>query len=159
MYNRPIGAAGRDNWQTTFAWGRNMNDPGNTLDAFLLESAVVIDHAHTFFGRFENVEKDELFQDTSPLAGSIFRVNKLSVGYIYDFPETHGVQFGVGGLGSIHLWIIFFIRRWLVLGDVGRLLPRPLRALRILGFIGFIALLCLVRTVRFTARVPRCVRS
>jgi hypothetical protein len=26
----------------------------------------------------------------------------VSVGYIYDFPETHGVQFGFGGLGSVH---------------------------------------------------------
>ena len=101
-YNRRFGPADRDNWQTTFAWGRDINEPGHTLDAFLLESAVNVDHTHTIFGRFANVEKDELFTEPSPLAGSIFRVNKLSLGYIYDFPQTHGVQFGVGALGSIH---------------------------------------------------------
>lgn len=99
-YNHRIGD--RTNWQTTFAVGRNMNDPGNDLDAFLLESAININHTHTIFGRFENVEKDELFEEDSPFADSIFRVNKLSLGYIYDFPESHGVQLGFGGLGSIH---------------------------------------------------------
>ena len=86
---------GANNWQTTFAWGRDMNHPGNDLDGFLLESAVNFNHTHTVFGRFENVQKDELFEAPSPLAGEVFRVSKLSAGYIYDFPETHGVQFGV----------------------------------------------------------------
>jgi len=101
-YNRRFGTTGRDNWQTTFAWGRDFNDPGHVLDGFLLESAVNFEHAHTIFARFENVQKDELFEAPDPLAGSVFRVNKLSVGYIYDFPETHGVQFGVGAQGSVH---------------------------------------------------------
>jgi hypothetical protein len=101
-YNRRLDADGRNNWQTTFAWGRNINEPGHTLDGFLLESAVNLAHTHTIFGRFENVEKDELFEQSSPLAGSVFRVNKLSLGYIYDFPETHGVQFGLGAVGSVH---------------------------------------------------------
>ncbi len=102
-YNRPFGLNHENNWQTTFAWGRNNNDPGHTLDAFLVESAVNFNHRHTVFARFENVQKDELFEEGEPLAGEVFRVNKLSVGYIYDFPEWHGVQFGVGGLGSIHV--------------------------------------------------------
>jgi len=29
-------------------------------------------------------------------------VNKISVGYIYDFPRWKHVKFGVGVLGSIH---------------------------------------------------------
>jgi hypothetical protein len=99
-YNVPFGM--NNNWQTTLAWGRDMNDPGNELDAFLLESAVVFNHTHTLFGRFENVQKDELFEGSDPRTGDIFRVNKVTLGYIYDFPETHGVQFGLGGLGSIH---------------------------------------------------------
>jgi hypothetical protein len=101
-YNRRFGPGDRDDWQTTVAWGRDMNDPGNELDAFLIESAVVLNHTHTVFSRFENVQKDELFEEGDPLAGSIFRVNKLSVGYIYDFPAKHGVQAGVGALGSVH---------------------------------------------------------
>jgi hypothetical protein len=101
-YNVPFGMNHENNWQTTFAWGRNINDPGNTLDAFLIESAVNLNHTHTFFGRFENVQKDELFDELDALGGEIFRVNKLSIGYIYDFPESHGLQFGIGALGSIH---------------------------------------------------------
>ena len=80
-----------------------MNDPGHTLDAFLLETAVNFVHTHTVFGRFENVEKDELFEEDEPLAGMVLRVNKLSLGYVYDFPVTHGLQFGLGALGSVHL--------------------------------------------------------
>ena len=98
----PFGSANENNWQTTFAWGRDINDPGHTLDALLIESAVNFNHTHTFFGRFENVQKDELFDQISPTGSSVFRVSKLSLGYIYDFPVSHGVQFGIGALGSIH---------------------------------------------------------
>jgi hypothetical protein len=101
-YNRRFGGANENNWQTTFAWGQNMNHPGRNLDAFLLESAVNFNHTHTVFGRYENVRKDELFDEGEPRAGRAFTVNKLSVGYIYDFPESHHVQFGIGALGSIH---------------------------------------------------------
>ncbi len=93
----------RHNWQTAFAWGRNRNRPGNTLDGFLLESALALNQRHTFFGRVENVEKDEFFQEGDPDHGRIFRVNKISLGYIYDFPEWHHLRWGLGGLGSLHL--------------------------------------------------------
>jgi hypothetical protein len=98
-YNKPLGP---NDWQTTLAWGRDDNDPGRELDGFLLESAIVLHHTHTIFGRFERVKKDELFTAPDPLAGEAFWVNKLSLGYIYDFPETHQLQFGLGALGSIH---------------------------------------------------------
>jgi hypothetical protein len=99
-YNRRFGRA--SNWQTTLAFGQNDNEPGNRTDAWLLESAVIFEKTHTVFARYENVEKDELFLEDEPLAGQTFTVNKISVGYIYDFPETHRLQFGVGALGSIH---------------------------------------------------------
>jgi hypothetical protein len=100
-YNHRLTEDGRSDWQTTFAYGRNDNNPGKVLDGFLLESAVVLDRTHTFFGRAEYVDKDELFQEGEPLFGKAFWVTKLSVGYIYDFPESHHVQFGIGALGSI----------------------------------------------------------
>ena len=99
-YNRPFGH--NNNWQTTLAFGRNNNEPGHTLDAFLVESAVRLHNIHTFFTRFEHVAKDELFPDTSPQAGEIFHVSKLSVGYIYDFATYKGLKFGLGALGSLH---------------------------------------------------------
>lgn len=92
----------KNNWQTTFAWGRNQNDPGKDLDGFLIESLVNFHDTHTIFGRTERVEKDDLFQDTSPLAGKKFAVHKLSLGYIYDFPAWHRLKFGIGAMGSVH---------------------------------------------------------
>lgn len=89
-------------WQTTAAWGRNMNDPGRTLDGFLLESVLAFQKTHTLLGRFEHVEKDELFPEGDPLHGRMFRVNKVSLGYLYDFPEWRQMQWGIGGLGSLH---------------------------------------------------------
>jgi hypothetical protein len=96
-------AWGRNNWQTTFGWGRNIQHPGNDLDGFLLESLVNFHQTHTVFARAERVDKDELFLPGDPRAGETFTVNKISLGYIYDFPKWMHVKFGLGGLGSIHL--------------------------------------------------------
>jgi hypothetical protein len=94
MYNKPLEDG---NWQTTFAWGRNVKDPGKGTDAYLLESAVNSRKKHTVFGRFESVKKDELFEHDDPLAGRAYRVYKVSTGYVFDFIEARGVKFGVGG--------------------------------------------------------------
>lgn len=98
-YNLPIGD---DNWQTTLAWGRNENSPGNRLDAVLLEAAYRFRQNHTIFGRAEYAEKDELFEAPDPLAGTTFNVSKFSVGYVYDIPLTEHVKLGLGGLGSAY---------------------------------------------------------
>ncbi len=90
-----------NNWQTTFAYGRNMNDPGHNLNAFLLESSINISHTHTFFTRAENVEKDEFFLEEDFRHGRVFDVTKISVGYIYDLPEWQHMVWGIGGLASI----------------------------------------------------------
>jgi hypothetical protein len=84
------------------AWGRNNNDPGNRLDAFLIESALQLKKTHTLFTRFERTEKDELFSEGDPLEGEIFNVNKSSLGYIYDFPQWKQLQWGIGGTYSWH---------------------------------------------------------
>ncbi|HYV28675.1 MAG TPA: hypothetical protein VFA77_14155, partial [Candidatus Eisenbacteria bacterium] len=90
-------------WQTTLAWGRNVNDPGRALDGLLLESALRWRDIHTFFGREESVQKDELFLPGHPNEGKRYAVHKVSLGYIYDFPKWHLLRAGVGGMGSIHL--------------------------------------------------------
>ena len=97
-YNRPLA---HGNWQTTFAWGRDENQPGNTSDAFLLESAASFSR-HTFFGRAENVDKDELFSDqpTSPFFGRTFNVSKFSFGYFYTLPIGRPFALDLGGLVS-----------------------------------------------------------
>jgi plastocyanin len=98
-YNQPLETG---NWQTTFAFGLNNNDPGRSTNAFLLESSLTLQDTHTFFGRGEYVEKDELFEPPSPLAGDVFDVGKLSLGYIYDIPVAKHVKIGIGGLGSVY---------------------------------------------------------
>ena len=90
-----------NHWQTTLAWGRNENDPGKVLNALLLESALSINRTHTFFGRVERVKKNELFQEEDGRHSQAFWVNKLGLGYIYDFPEWHHFRWGMGGVGSV----------------------------------------------------------
>jgi hypothetical protein len=106
IYNRPLADG---NWQTTFAWGRNANDPGETTDSFLLESAATLAPRHTVFGRAERQENDELFghgdegEGDGHHAGEIFDVGKLSLGYIYDAVLGETWKAGIGALGSVAL--------------------------------------------------------
>src|SRR6202158_1440375 len=79
-------------WQTTAAWGRNCHLQGKSFDGFLLEAAASIDDRHTFFGRLERVEKDELFAEPAPQAGQSFSVSKLSLGYIRGFTVAGHVK-------------------------------------------------------------------
>jgi hypothetical protein len=92
-YNRPLSNA---NWQTTLAWGHNNKNPGTTTDGWLLESALQWRRTITGFGRWERVDRDELFEPGQPLAGNIFTINKFSVGAIYDFLQPAPLRAGVG---------------------------------------------------------------
>lgn len=86
--------------QTTLAWGRNRHDPGVTSDGYLLESAMQVRNDTTVFGRFESVGNNELFQESEPLHGQIFKVRKLSLGFVHDFAQIGHVKFGAGALAS-----------------------------------------------------------
>lgn len=98
MHNR---SSPGGNWQTTLAWGRNRNDPGLTLDAFLAESAWTTAVRHTVLGRFEVAEKDELFLEEDPLHGRAFRVMHGGIGYLFDaFLWEHGA-IGLGVYGTV----------------------------------------------------------
>ena len=94
IYNHPLAAG---NWQTTFAWGRNARDPGDTTDSFLLESAVTLGERHTLFGRVEQQENDELIGHGDEAVD----VGKLSLGYIWDGVRAGSFRGGVGLLGSV----------------------------------------------------------
>ncbi len=98
IYNKKLE---HGNWQTTLAWGQNNNQPGKTLNAYLLESAIGW-YRHTVFARAENTEKDELFAAGDPLQGRKFDVSKFSVGYIYDVPVGEHLSLGLGALGSLY---------------------------------------------------------
>ena len=97
MHNRP---SPRGNWQTTAAWGRNRNDPGLTLDAFLLESTFTTGRHHVL-GRFEIAEKDELFLEEDPLHGLAFDVLHAGIGYVYDAYLSKHVALGLGVYGTV----------------------------------------------------------
>ncbi len=98
IYNRPLQSG---NWQTTFAWGRNARDPGATTDSFLLESAVTLGERHTFFGRAEQQENDELTGHGDNHGDEVVDVGKLSAGYIWDGVRAGSFRGGLGLLGSV----------------------------------------------------------
>lgn len=87
-------------WQTTLAWGHDSFSTGAPSSGWLLESALKLTQAHTLFARAEHVAKDELFLPGAPLYGENFTINKVSLGYIYDFAQFADLALGVGGLLS-----------------------------------------------------------
>ena len=97
IHQRAFGAA---DTQTTLAWGRNAPNHGDTTNVVLLESAVRFARTHTLFARAERADKNELFLDPDPRAEEKFRVGKLTLGYVYDFPSDRHFRIGVGGLVS-----------------------------------------------------------
>src|SRR5436305_13127481 len=97
-YTQPFGD---DNlWSSTFAWGRKMLRPGETLDGYLLESALILKKTYTLFLRAERVAETELHHDVPALHDRVLMVNKVSVGGIYDFYRTEHVRAGIGALIS-----------------------------------------------------------
>lgn len=71
--------------------------PGDTLTAWLAEANWNIDEANTVFGRFENVNNDELFPDhDDPLHDQAFRVSKFQAGYARRIP-IGPVELALGG--------------------------------------------------------------
>jgi len=97
IYHRSLAGA---QWQTTFAWGRNAPNHGDATNTYLLESAVRFAATHTFFGRAERAEKNELFPAADSRAEEKFRVGKLTLGYVYDLPKGSHFKVGLGGLVS-----------------------------------------------------------
>ncbi len=98
IYTTPFGDGHL--WSTTAAWGRKMLRPGETLDAFLIESSVILKNNVTMFMRAERADENELTHDIPGLDGRTFTVSKVSVGGVYDFVRTERVKFGLGGLVS-----------------------------------------------------------
>jgi hypothetical protein len=98
-YNAP--SAGQW-WQTTLAFGHDAPSQGAASNGWLLESALKVTPVQTVFARAERVTKDELFLPGAPLYGESFTIEKLSLGYIYDFAQLQQLALGVGGLASTY---------------------------------------------------------
>jgi hypothetical protein len=80
-----------------------MLSPGETLDAYLFESSVILKNNWTLFMRAEQVAENELTHHIPGLEDRVFNVGKVSVGGIYDFIRTDHAKFGIGGLVSRYL--------------------------------------------------------
>ncbi len=91
----------KKNWQSLFAWGRNIDRPKNTTDAFLLESTIAFGERHTVFGRVERTGKDDLFEPGTPLSGETFSVGEATLGYVYNFLTATHLRAGLGGLTTV----------------------------------------------------------
>ncbi len=100
-YNRKFDIG---NWQSTFAYGENFNDPGSALPAYLLESAVTFHEKYTIFGRGEYVYKNELFRAGSPFEGNTFDIGKAEAGVLYNFFESNNLALGVGYSASLYFY-------------------------------------------------------
>ncbi|HEV2288719.1 MAG TPA: hypothetical protein VGR81_07190 [Candidatus Acidoferrales bacterium] len=101
-YSRPMERA---DWSTSFVFGRNHNtltDLGT--NAFLLESVFPLTERNFLTGRWESVDKDELFaaepaieqqlQDTAGM--TTFRIDAYTLGYTHYFPLLPSLETGIG---------------------------------------------------------------
>lgn len=85
-YSRPMDGG---DWVASFVFGRNHSTvTGRGTNAFLLESAVPFREKNLFTGRWEMVDKDELFaaepalqQQLASSAGDTFRIGAYTLGY------------------------------------------------------------------------------
>jgi hypothetical protein len=85
-YSRPLGGA---EWSTTFVFGRNHKTAtGSGTNAFLLETLVPYRQKNFFTGRWELVDKDELFaaepaieKKLAATVGDTFRIGEYTAGY------------------------------------------------------------------------------
>lgn len=101
-YSRPMGAS---NWSTSFVFGRNHKTAtGKGTNAFLLESIVPFRGENFFTGRWELVDKDELFaaepaveqQLLSSAGTDTFRIGAYTLGYTRYFHVFSPVRTGFG---------------------------------------------------------------
>ena len=106
-YNRPLATG---NWASSLVWGRNHKTvEQHNLNSYLAESVVQFRHRHYVTGRFELVDKDELFNDQPAIrehldatAGSTFRIAAYTVGYTRDINLVPWLTTGIGGNFSVY---------------------------------------------------------
>lgn len=92
IYTLPLGEGW---WSTTLAWGRRLVEHED-LDAFAVETALH-QGPWTIFARGERTENNEL-GFMAGHHGPTYRVGKISVGFVRDFPVAKHVAVGAGGL-------------------------------------------------------------
>jgi len=94
-YDRPV-AAGF--WASSFIWGWNdkIADHLNVY-SYLFETLYQFKHKNYATARLEVVDKEELFAgQQNPLAGQVFQIKALTLGYAHDFTWIPRFQTGIG---------------------------------------------------------------
>ncbi|MEQ1764513.1 MAG: hypothetical protein ABL984_15390 [Pyrinomonadaceae bacterium] len=101
MYNKAFSET--KNWASTFVWGQNHKE-GHATNSFLFESDYTFGK-NSFFGRFEQVQKDghELaLPDTDPIHEDTFLLGAYSIGYVRDIIKDKGIDVGLGGMATFN---------------------------------------------------------
>ncbi len=97
IYTRPLATG---SWSTTAAWGRRTSDH-ESLDAYILESAINFQGVWTVFARAERHENNELLSMNGH-HGPTHIVAKASAGAIHDWPIAGRAKLGLGALYSFN---------------------------------------------------------
>jgi plastocyanin len=89
------------NWASTFVWGRNSSDEGNS-NSFLFEGNYEFDK-NAVFGRLERVQKNshELVLEAPHPEGN-FWVGAYSIGYLREIVKDQGIDVGIGGMATLN---------------------------------------------------------
>ena len=100
-YTRPMSAG---DWSSSLIWGRNHSTATHRdLNSYLAESVLPVTHRNFITGRFELVDKDELFanqpdleEHVDALFGSTFRIGAYTFGYTRDLGVFRHIETGIG---------------------------------------------------------------
>ena len=100
-YSKPLAGG---SWSSSLIWGRTHNIASqHNLNSYLVESVLPVHHVNFITGRFELVDKDELFSDQPNLGrqldalyGSTFRIGAYTAGYTRDINLFRDVETGIG---------------------------------------------------------------
>ena len=100
-YTKPMAGA---SWSSSLIWGRTHNTATRrNLNSYLAESVLPVSRGNFITGRYELVDKDELFanqpdleQRLGALYGSTFRIAAYTLGYTRDINLFRYVETGIG---------------------------------------------------------------
>lgn len=101
-YTRPLGEG---DWSSSFIWGRNHKTANlRNTNSYLFETLVPVRRSNFLTGRWELVDKDELFSNDPVLqaqlastVGTTFRIGAYTFGYTRDFHLLPCIESGLGG--------------------------------------------------------------
>lgn len=100
-YSKPMAGA---SWSSSVIWGRDHSTATfHNLNSYLAESVLPVSRRNFITGRFELVDKDELFtnqpaleQQLDILYGSTFRIGAYTLGYTRDVDLFRHIETGIG---------------------------------------------------------------